>query len=115
MIAGTQEVHSSRGPGLPETVYGEAPAHEFQLRGLRFPRPKEAKLGSKGKGMNTGWHRFDFLAKDEVMVELKSVEKILGIHEARLMAGLRSLDQRAGLPVNMNLARLSEGIKKMVL
>jgi GxxExxY protein len=115
VIAGTQEVHSSLGPGLLETVYEEALAHEFQLQGLRFLRPKEAKLSYQGKGMKIGWHRFDFLAEDEVVGELKLVEKIHGIHEAQLMACLRSLDQRAGLPVNMNGVRLSEGIKKMVL
>jgi GxxExxY protein len=112
-IAGTQEVHSSLGPGLLETVFEEALAHEFQLQGLRFLRPKEAKLSYKG--MNTGWHRFDFLAEDEVVGELKLVEKIHGIHEAQRMACLRSLDPRAGLPVNMNGVRWSEGIKKMVL
>ena len=77
VIAGTQEVLSSLGPGLLETVHEEALAHEFQLQGLRFLRPKEAKLSRKG--MNIGWHRFDFLAEDEVVGELKSVEKIHGI------------------------------------
>jgi GxxExxY protein len=113
VIAGTQEVLSSLAPGLLETVYEEALAHEFQLQGLRFLRPKEAKLSFKG--MKAGWHRFDFLAEDEVVGELKSVEKIHGIHEAQLMAYLRSSDKRAGLPVNMNGVRLSEGIKKMML
>jgi len=113
VIAGTQEVHSSLGPGLLETVFEEALAHEFQLRGLRCLRPKEAKLSYKG--MNTGWHRFDFLAEDEVVGELKSVEKIHGIHESQLMAYLRSLDKRAGLPVNMNGVRWPEGINRMVL
>jgi GxxExxY protein len=112
VIAGIQEAHSSLRPGLLETVHEEALAHEFQLQGLRFPRQKKAKLSSKG--MNTGWHRVDFLAEDEGVVELKSVEKVHGIHEAQLMAYLRSLDTRAGLPVNMKMVRLSEGIKKMV-
>jgi GxxExxY protein len=115
VVAGTQEVHSSLGPGPLETVYEEALAYEFQLQGFRFLRPKEAKLSYQGKGMKIGWHRFDFLAEDEVVVELKSVERIHGIHEARLMAYLRSLDKRAELPVNKKMVRLSEGIKKRVL
>ena len=64
-------------PGLLETVYEAALAHEFQLQGLRFLLQKEARLSCKG--MNAGWHRFDFLAEDEVVGELKSVEKIHGI------------------------------------
>jgi GxxExxY protein len=77
VIAGIQEAHSSLRPGLLETVHEEALAHEFQLQGLRFLRPKEAKLSCKG--MNIGWHRVDFLVEEEVVGELKSVEKIHGI------------------------------------
>jgi GxxExxY protein len=113
VLAGIQEVHSSLGPGLLETVYEEALAHEFMLQGLRFIRQKEAKLSYKGKEI--GWHRVDFLVEDEVVVEVKSVERIHGIHEAQLIASLRSLDKRAGLLVNMNAVRLSEGIKKILL
>jgi GxxExxY protein len=113
VIAGIQEVHCSLGPGLLETVYEETLAHGFQLQGLRFLRQKEAKLSYKGT--NIGWHRVDFPVENEVVVELKSVERIHGIHEAQMMASLRSLNKRAGLLVNMDVVRLSEGIKKMVL
>jgi GxxExxY protein len=113
VIACLQEVHSSLGPGLLETVYEAALAHEFLLQGLRFNRQKEAKLSYKG--MDIGWHRVDFLVEDEVVVELKSVERIHGIHEAQLIASLRSLNKRTGLLVNMNAVRLSEGIKKIFL
>ena len=113
VLTGIQEVHSLLGPGLLETVYEEALAHEFMLQGLRFIRQKEAKLIYKGKEI--GWHRVDFLVEDEVVVELKSVERIHGIHEAQLIASLRSLDKRAGLLVNMNAVRLSEGTKRILL
>ena len=83
------------------------------LQGLRFVRQKEAKLSYKGKEI--GWHRVDFLVEDEVVVELKSVERIHGIHEAQLIASLRSLDKRKGLLANMNVVRLSEGIKRILL
>jgi GxxExxY protein len=113
VIACLREVHSSLGPGLLETVYEEALAHEFQLQGLRFNRQKEAKISYKG--MDIGWHRVDFLVEDEVVVELKAVERIHGIHEAQLISSLRSLDKRTGLLVNMNAMRLADGIKKMIL
>ena len=113
VVSCLQEVHSSLGPGLLETVYEEALAQEFQIQGLRFLRQKEARINYKG--MNIGWHRVDFLVEDEVVVELKSVEKLHGIHEAQLMASLRSLNKKTGLLVNLNVVRLSEGIKMMIL
>ena len=113
ILACLQEVHSSLGPGLLETVYEEAVAHEFMLQGLRFIRQKEAKLIYKGKEI--GWHRVDFLVEDEVVVELKAVERIHGIHGAQLVASLRSLGKKAGLLVNLNAVPLSGGIKKVHL
>ncbi len=113
IMACLQEVHSSLGPGLLETVYEEALAHKFQIQGLGFLRQKEARINYKG--MNIGWHRVDFLVEDEVVVELKSVERLHGIHEAQLKASLRSLNKKTGVLVNLNVVGLSEGIKMMIL
>jgi len=113
VIACLREVHSSLGPGLLETVYEEALAHEFHLQGLRFQRQKEAKLSYKGT--HIGWHRVDFVVEDEVVVELKSVERLHGIHEAQVTASLRSLGKRAGVLVNMNAVPLEKGIRRILL
>jgi GxxExxY protein len=64
------EVHSILGPGLLESVYEEALAHEFSLRKLRYEQQKEICLSYKGKAI--GNHRIDYLVEDEVIVGIKA-------------------------------------------
>jgi len=113
IISTAMEVHSQLGPGLLENVYEEAMAHEFALRKIPFVRQKEIKLDYKGKDI--GWHRVDFLVGNEVLVELKSVEALHGIHEAQMMACLRALQAREGLLINFNAERLEDGIRRIVI
>jgi len=101
------------GPGLLATTYEEALAHEFSLKGIRFVRQQEVNLSYKGK--NIGWHRIDFLVEDEVVVELKSVEKLHGIHEAQLVSYLRSLNKKAGVLINFNVARFTDGVESFAV
>ncbi len=88
-------------------------AHEFTLRGIRFERQKEIRLIYKGK--DVGWHRIDYLVEDEVLVELKTVETLQGIHETQLLTYLRALNKKVGLLINLNVGRLKDGIKKFIL
>ena len=113
IIASAMEVHSQLGPGLLENVYEEAMAHEFALRKIPFVRQKEIRLNYKGKDI--GWHRVDFLVGNEVLIELKSVEVLHGIHEAQMMACLRALQARAGLLINFKVERLEDGIRRIVI
>jgi GxxExxY protein len=113
IISTAMEVHSQLGPGLLESVYEEAMAHEFALRKIPFVRQKEIRLDYKGKEI--GWHRADFLVENEVLVELKSVEALHGIHEAQMTACLRALQARAGLLINFNVERLLDGIRRIVI
>ncbi|NWF56602.1 MAG: GxxExxY protein [Syntrophaceae bacterium] len=112
IISSAMEVHSQLGPGLLEILYEEAMAHEFALRKLPFVRQKEIRLTYKGKDI--GWHRVDFLVENEVLIELKSVQVLHGIHEAQMMACLKALQARAGLLINFNVERLQDGIRKIV-
>jgi GxxExxY protein len=112
IISSAMEVHSQLGPGLLESVYEEAMAHELALRKIPFVRQKEIRLNYKGKDI--GWHRVDFLVGNEVLIELKSVQVLHGIHEAQMMACLRALQAPAGLLINFNVERLQDGIKRIV-
>ncbi len=107
------EVHSTLGPGLLESVYEEALAHEFTLRSIRFVRQKEVNLRYKGKDI--GKHRIDHLVEDEVVVELKAVETLHRIYEAQVLTYLRALDKRVGLLINFNVLRLKDGIKRLII
>ena len=60
-------------------------------------------------------YRVDFLVEEAVIVEVKSVERILPVHEAQLLSYLRLSNHRVGLLVNFNVARLREGIRRRVL
>ncbi len=107
------EVHSMLGPGLLENVYEEALGHEFTLRGIVYERQKEINLQYKGKEI--GRHRIDFLVEDEVIVELKAVEGMNKIYEAQLLTYLRAKGKRVGLLINFNVARLKDGIKRLII
>ena len=82
------EVHSILGPGLLESIYEEALAHEFTLRRIMFERQKDINLRYKGK--DVGKHRIDYLVEDKVILELKAVEAMNKIFEAQLLTYSKS-------------------------
>ena len=113
IIACAMEVHSTLGPGLLESVYEEALAHEFTLRGINYEKQKEINLIFKGKEI--GKHRIDFLVENEIVLELKAVETMHKIFEAQILTYLRATNKRVGLLINFNVERLKDGIKRLIL
>lgn len=107
------EVHSSLGPGLLESVYEEALAHELTLRKITYERQKGISLKYKGKDI--GNHRIDYLIEDQVIVELKAVQSLNKVFEAQLLTYLKAMDKRVGLLINFNEARLKDGIKRLII
>ncbi|MBI4699464.1 MAG: GxxExxY protein [Nitrospirae bacterium] len=107
------EVHKTLGPGLLESIYEEALAHEFILRKIKYDKQLGISLNYKGKDI--GKHRIDFLIKDEIIVELKSVETMNKIYEAQLLTYLRAMNKRIGLIINFNVERLKDGIKRLII
>ena len=113
IISSAIEVHSTLGPGLLESVYEEALAYEFELRGIKYERQKEIKLEYKGKDI--GIHRIDFSVEGEVILELKATEQINKIYEAQVLTYLKALKKRVGLLLNFNVESLKEGIKRLII
>ena len=107
------EVHKTLGPGLLESLYEEALAYEFELRGIKYERQK--KIGVSYKGKEIGHHRIDFLVEDQVIVELKAVESMNRIFEAQLLTYLKTMDKKVGLLINFNVLMLREGIKRLII
>jgi GxxExxY protein len=105
-------VHQALGPGLLESAYEACLAYEFSKRGLRFERQKDLPVVYHDVRLDCGY-RIDFLVEDEVVVELKSVERLLPIHEAQLLSYLRLADKRVGLLINYNVKLLKDGIKRL--
>jgi GxxExxY protein len=114
VIGAAMEVHRHMGPGLLESVYQRCLEHELTLQGIAF-RP-QARLPLVYKGLALGEDFvIDIYSPDNLVVELKAVEKLLPIHEAQLLTYLRLSKTRVGLLINFNVSVLKEGIKRMVL
>lgn len=108
------EVHRNLGPGLLESTYEHCLAHELTLAGLPFRLQHALPVKYKGILLDCGY-RVDVLVEDQLIVELKSVEKVVPIHEAQLLTYMKLAQIRIGLLINFNVGLLKDGIKRMVL
>ena len=108
------EVHRNLGPGLLESAYEECLCHELHLRGLDFKRQVALPLLYKGLKLDCGY-KLDLIVQDQIILELKAVEKLLPIHEAQLLTYLRLTGKRVGLLIKFNVPLLTQGIIRRVL
>jgi GxxExxY protein len=113
IIASAMDVHRHLGPGLLESAYEICLCHELKLREINFERQKKLPLEYKGMNLDCGY-RLDLLVENQVVVELKTVEKILPVHQAQLLTYLKLLNVKVGLILNFNQALLKNGICRMV-
>ena len=114
LLGAALEVHRHLGPGLLESAYEECLCHEFCLRRLRFQRQIDLPVEYKGLKLNCGY-KIDVIVQDEVILELKAVEKLLPIHQAQLLTYLKLAQKRIGLLINFNVPLLTQGIIRRVL
>ena len=114
IIGAALEVHRHLGPGLLESAYEECLCHELCLRELRFQRQVDLPVDYKGLKLNCGY-KIDLIVQDEVVLELKAVEKLLPIHQAQLLTYLKLAQKRVGLLINFNVPLLTQGIIRRVL
>lgn len=114
VIGAAIEAHRELGPGLLESAYEAALAHELVLRGVRFARQKEMPVRYKGFLIEVGY-RLDILVEEAVIVELKAVTEMHPIYEAQLITYLRLSGCRVGLLINFNVPRLKDGITRRIV
>ena len=114
VIGSAIEVHRHLGPGLLESVYEECLCRELTLRGIEFNRQVQLPLEYKGVSLECGF-RLDILIPEKLIIELKTVEKIMPIHEAQLLTYLKLTSIPTGLLINFNVPVLRHGIRRMVL
>lgn len=114
IIGAAIEVHRELGPGLLESVYEGCLAHELLSRRVRFERQIAVPVVYKGTPIDIGF-RLDFLIEDTVIVELKAIDRLAGVHEAQLTTYLRLSGKRVGLLINFNSKLLKDGIVRRVL
>jgi GxxExxY protein len=113
IIGAAIDVHRVLGPGLLASVYELALAQELESRQLAFVGQKPVPIRYKGLILDGGL-RLDLVVEDQVVVELKSVERLLDIHKAQLLTYLRLTGCPVGLLINFNVPVLSRGICRMV-
>ena len=114
IIGAAIKVHIALGPGLLESAYQACLELELLERGLRFERQKPISLAYRENSVACAY-RLDFLVEDQVVVEVKSVEKLNQVHEAQMLTYLRLADCKVGLLINFNVKWLAkEGIKRKV-
>lgn len=114
IVEAAVEVHRTLGgPGLLESVYEEALAHELKLRGLKIERQQSAPIVYKGTRL-AGGLRFDLLVEDKVVVECKAARENNPIFAAQALTYLRLMDLRLALVVNFGKQLVKDGIHRVV-
>jgi len=108
------EVHKNLGPGLLESAYERCLSYELTVAGLRHETQKELPIDYKGLKLDSGY-RIDLIVENSVIVELKSAEKVLPIHEAQILTYMKLAGIKVGLLINFNVTKLKDGIKRFVL
>ena len=104
IIGCAMEVHNQMGNGFQEVIYQRALAVEFEIQGLSFARELEMELVYKN--VNVGTRRVYFFVEDKVMVEIKAVEKLEGVHKAQAINYCEAYGIADGLLINFGAERL---------
>lgn len=107
------EVHRELGPGLPEMVCETALCIELHSRGIPFKRQVGVPVYYKGQRISE--HRPDLIVSDEIIIEVKSIERIAAVHVAQVQTYLRITSLKVGLILNFNCATMRAGIRRVVL
>ena len=113
IIGAAIEVHRVLGPGLLESIYEEAFGMELQDRNIRVSRQIKVPALYKGRRLQNSL-RPDLLVADLIVVEVKSVERILPVHEAQLPSYLRLTQKKLGLLMNFHSTALSKSVRRFV-
>jgi GxxExxY protein len=113
LVAAAVKVHKSLGPGLLESAYEACLGFELHQRGVPFQTQVSIPVVYEGHRLDAGF-RADLILANQILVELKSVDRLLGIHEAQLLTYLKLSGLHLGFLINFNSSPLKEGIKRMV-
>ena len=108
------KVHKAFGPGLLESAYEACLVHELKNRNYKVERQVAVPLFYEGETVDSAF-RIDLLIQDQLIVELKAIEKTLAIHEAQIMTYLKITNRRLGLLINFNVSVLKNGVRRVVL
>ena len=104
------KVHRALGPGMLESAYEACLFYELQKNGLKVEKQVLLPIIYDGVKIDAGY-RIDLFVENEVIIELKAVEKLHPIHRAQLLSYLKLSDKKLGLLMNFNVNRLVDGVR----
>jgi GxxExxY protein len=107
------EIHRQLGPGLLESAYEECLSFELRQAGIVFERQTSVPVVYKSVRLDCAY-RLDLMIENQLIVEIKSVERLMPIHEAQLITYLRLTGLPVGLLLNFNTDVLKNGIRRLV-
>ncbi len=107
------KVHSTLGPGLLESVYETAVAHELRKKGIEVRSQVALPVVYDEIKMDQGF-RLDLLVNKKVIVEIKSVDALLDVHHKQLLTYLKLSNLKLGLLINFNCTDLNKSMTRIV-
>lgn len=107
------EVHKYLGPGLMKSVYEACLFKEIESAGLCIERQKVLPVVYKRIQLDKDFI-IDQLIENEIILELKSVEGLLPVHDAQLLTYLKLSNKKLGLLINFNVTVLKDGIRRKI-
>ncbi len=113
VVDSAYRVHSKLGPGLLESAYQAILAYELRTRGLKIETEVMMPVIYDQLSLNIGY-RADIIVENKVIIELKSVEKVIDLHKKQLLTYLRVSNMRLGLLINFGTPLIKEGITRIV-
>jgi GxxExxY protein len=108
------EVHRALGPGLLESAYEACFCYELKANEVPHRRQVPLPVSYKTIKLDCGY-RMDVVVEDRLVVELKTVDRLLPVHDAQLLTYLKLSGIATGLLLNFNTAVLKDGIRRLVL
>jgi GxxExxY protein len=114
ILSGAIEVHRNLGPGLLESTYQKCLSYELGLRKIAHTVECPLPVIYKGINIECGY-RIDILVENSIVLELKSIEQLMPIHEAQLLTYMKLAGLKQGFLINFNVRLLKNGIKSFVI
>jgi len=113
IVSASIKVHTALGPGLLESAYQKCMKYELNNEGLRIECEVILPIKYEDIKIDAGY-RIDMIVEDSIIIEHKTVEKLLPVHEAQLLTYLKMKNCKLGFLLNWNVPRMKYGIKRMV-
>lgn len=113
ILSASIAVHREMGPGLFEAIYQQCLVKELLLRGIKTTIQVPIPLVYKGHALNKDYI-IDMLVEGEIILELKSIEVLLPVHEAQIISYLKLANKRLGFLINFNVPLLKSGFRRFV-